>query len=168
MSDFTGLFNDEDSQDPISVKSRTGYVIILGDCPLVWASKLQQEISLSTVEAEYVALSQSMRELIPLRELLKEIHYKMGMRFSSRTVTRSTVFEDNNGAITLAKTPRLTPRTKHIATKYHWFRSKLVDENGNIEIDISRVETENQLADCFTKGLDSVKFVKLRKLLLGW
>ena len=85
----------------------------------MWASKLQQEISLSTVEAEYVALSQSMRELIPLRELLKETHDEMGMRFSSKTVTKSTVFEDNNGAISLVTTPRLTLRTKHIAKKYH-------------------------------------------------
>ena len=66
----------------------------------------------------------------------------MGMRFSSRTIIKSTMFEDNNGAKILAKTPRLTLRTNHIATKNCWFRSKLVDKNDNTEIYIARVGTE--------------------------
>ena len=47
-ADFAGLFGVEDPADPISVKSRTGYVIMIANCPLLWVSKLQQEISLST------------------------------------------------------------------------------------------------------------------------
>ena len=40
-ADFAGLYGHEDSQDPTSVKSRTGYVLIFGGCPLLWCSKLQ-------------------------------------------------------------------------------------------------------------------------------
>ena len=40
-ADFTGLYGQEDNQDPICVKSRTGYVLTLGNCPLMWVSKLQ-------------------------------------------------------------------------------------------------------------------------------
>ena len=78
-SDFAGLWSYEENSDPVCVKSRTGFVILLGGCPLVWISKLQQEITLSTTEAEYVALSMAMRELIPQRELLKEIGRKMDL-----------------------------------------------------------------------------------------
>jgi Reverse transcriptase (RNA-dependent DNA polymerase) len=59
--------NAEDHQDPVCVRSRTGYCLTLDSCPVLWVSKLQTEIALSTVEAEYIALSQSMRDLLPMR-----------------------------------------------------------------------------------------------------
>jgi hypothetical protein len=65
-ANFSGLWNYESDQDPVWVKSCTGYVMTLGGCPIQWNSKLQTEIALSTMEAEYIALSQAMRKLIPL------------------------------------------------------------------------------------------------------
>ena len=56
-ADFAGLFGIESDQDPICVKSRTGYLIMFMNCPLVWKSSLQTQIALSTMEAEYIALS---------------------------------------------------------------------------------------------------------------
>ena len=50
-ADFAGLWNVENDQDPVCVKSRTGYVITYGSCPVVWVSKLQTEIALSTLES---------------------------------------------------------------------------------------------------------------------
>ena len=73
-ADFAGLWNVEDEQDPVSVKSRSGHLITFMGCPLQWSSKLQTQIALSTMESEYIALSQAMRELIGLREILKEIY----------------------------------------------------------------------------------------------
>jgi Reverse transcriptase (RNA-dependent DNA polymerase) len=61
-ADFAGLWNYEDDQDPVCVKSRTGYVLTLAGCPLTWVSKLQTEIALSTLESEYIALSTAIRE----------------------------------------------------------------------------------------------------------
>ena len=72
-ADFAGLWNVEQDQDPLCVKSRTGYLIMFMGCPLTWVSKLQTQIALSTMEAEYIALSQSMRELIVIREVIQEI-----------------------------------------------------------------------------------------------
>ena len=63
-ADFAGLWNSEDEMDPICVKSRTGFLITLGKVPLIWGSRLQSEIALSTMESEYIALSQAMRELM--------------------------------------------------------------------------------------------------------
>ena len=65
-SDFVGLFESEDPGNPVSVKSRIGYIIKFGNVPILWVSKLQTQIALSTMEAEYIALYQSMRALIPL------------------------------------------------------------------------------------------------------
>ena len=124
-ADFSGLWSYEEDSDPVCVKSRTGYIMKLGGCPLIWASKLQTEISLSTLETEYIALSTAILELFPLRELLKEIEYKTELNFSNPAILYSTVFEDNQGALQLATAPKITPRTKHIAAKYHLFKDKI-------------------------------------------
>ena len=79
---------------------------------MVWVSKLQTEIALSTLEAEYIALSQAMRELLPLRELLQEVGIKMELDFAMPAILLSTVFEDNNGALGMATAPKITLRTK--------------------------------------------------------
>ena len=136
---------------------------MLGGCPLVFKSKLQTEIALSTLEAEYIALSQSMRELLPLRRLLKEVGEKMKLDFVKSGTLKSTVFEDNNGALGLATSPKLTPRTKHIAVKYHFFRSHISEKEGdNKHVTIKRVDTKEQITDIFTKGLNADSFAYIR------
>ena len=87
-ADFAGLFASEDKTDPISVKSRTGILLTLGDVPIFWSSKLQTEISLSTLEAEYIALSSGMRELVAGRGLLFELCKRMKFKH----VNLSSVF----------------------------------------------------------------------------
>ena len=73
-ADFAGGWNKADAIDAGTVMSRTGYVLTYAGCPLTWCSKLQSEIALSTTEAEYIALSQALREVIPLITLLNEIN----------------------------------------------------------------------------------------------
>ena len=182
-ADFGGLFSVEDKQDPISVKSRTGYVILYRGAPLLWVSKMQTQIALSTMEAEYIALSQSMCDLIPIREVLKEImtvvfdrkadivyhsHSKAFEDANEGTVLynipQSTVFEDNDACLKFARMPKLTPRTKHIGVPYHWFRTQVE----NLEIHIERVDTTMQLGDQFTKGLTVDLFRVACKRLMGW
>ena len=138
-ADFGGLFSVEDKQDPVSVKSRTGYVITYHGAPLMWVSKMQTQVALSTMEAEYIALSQSMQDLIPIREVLKEImtivfkvepaitYHSHSQAFTdtvgttAHVIPQSTVFEDNEACLKFARMPKLTPRTKHIGIPYHWF-----------------------------------------------
>ena len=78
-------------------------------------------------------------------------------------VSSSTIYEDNNGAIVVAKIPRMTPTSKDISVKYHWFR-----QNVGKEFVIRNIESENQKADIFTKGLQGQIFVRIRKFLCGW
>ena len=75
---------------------------------MIWQSKLQTETALSTVEAETVALSQSMRELLWLRWLTVDVAATLGTKIADVTEIKSKVFEDNNGAITLAMKPGLS------------------------------------------------------------
>ena len=165
-ADFAGLWKVEESQDPISVKSRTGFIFTLGSCPILWASKLQTEIALSTMEAEYIALSSAMREFIPLQRTLFEIAERLQIESIKACKMNSTIWEDNSGCLTLAnlEPPRMTPRSKHYGTKYHWFRQKLKELN----ITLEKVETQNQLADIMTKGLPTTTLNSLRKKLMGW
>ena len=106
-----------------------------------------------------------MRETLPVITLIDEIHNVMDLEpFAQDTITKCTVFEDNNGCIELATCPRLRPRTKHIAIKHHHFRSKVAD--GTIKV--FPIDTDEQIADMFTKPLPKDKFQYLRKFLLGW
>jgi hypothetical protein len=74
------------------------------------------------------------------------------------------LFEDNKGGYELAKAPKMRPRTKHIALKYHHFRQHVT--NGTIRI--HSIGTKEQIADIFTKGLARDQFELLRKQLCGW
>jgi hypothetical protein len=205
-ADFAGLWGQEDDQDPVCAKSRTGFLITFAGCPLLWGSKLQHEISLSTMEAEYVALSYAMRQLIPIRETLIEIQSQVlagskrlqctthstafeevsadgeleqgahahdvsapnksnsGATHERGGIPPSNVYEDNNACLKFAVAPKMSSRTKHIATKYHFFRTKVKE----LAIIIQRIDTKEQTADIFTKGLTEDTFQYLRKKLMGW
>ena len=166
-ADFAGLWNVEDHQNPLSVKSRTGYVINLAECPIIWVSKLQSDIALSTMEAEYNALSTAMKDLLPLKRLVEKVASSVGLELQTIIEMRTTVWEDNSGALTLANLEpgRMTPRSKHYGVKYHWFRSHLKPNN----IEVIKIDTADQQADILTnKGLRTQKFEANRKQLLGW
>ena len=67
-------------------------------------------------------------------------------------MSHPTIFNDNNGVLGLVKVYKLTPRTKHIAVKYHFFRDKIGEDKGIL---LKKVTTKKQIADLFTKGLTS-------------
>jgi hypothetical protein len=167
-ADFAGLWGYEDKQNPVSVKSRSGFVICVSNCPVIWTSKLQTDIALSTMEAEYNALSMAMRDLIPFRNTVRAVASSLGLSPDVVTSFQTTVHEDNNGALILANQEpgRMTPRSKHYGVKYHWFRSHVQDPDNNISI--VRIDTTIQKADILTKGLTKETFVQIRQLLCGW
>ena len=105
--------------DPSTAKSRIGFVITYAACPILWASKLQTCISLSTAEAEYVALFQSLRDTIPIMKLLEELKDQVFKPASIKPMVHCQAFEDNTGALELSLVPKMRPRTKHINNVYH-------------------------------------------------
>jgi hypothetical protein len=165
-ANFAGLWTFEDIQDDDCARSRTGYLITLGDSPVCWSSKLQTEIATSTMEAEYIALSQSMKQLIHLRHIYSKLITHMHLPVENMS-TISTVFEDNQAATILATStnpPRLTPRSKSIAIKYHWFRSHLSESR----IVIRHIGTDLQRANILTNALTRFQYEREREMLLGW
>ena len=162
-ADFAGGWKDGDHDSPESVLSRTGFVIMYAGCPITWGSKLQTEIALSTTESEYIALSTAMREDIPFLGLMEEIGGIFGL-LTRKPVFKCTVWEDNDSCIVVAKSPKFTPRTKHIAIKYHHFRSFVASG----KIVVNPIDTTEQLADILTKPLKERAFCYLRQKLMGW
>jgi hypothetical protein len=78
------------------------------------------------MEAEHNALSMEMHDVLPLRNLSIEISKGVGMAGKTPTTFKTTVWEDNNGALKLAtmEPGQTTPRSKSYGVRYHWFRSK--------------------------------------------
>ena len=156
--------NKTASSDPNTARSRMGYIITYAGCPMHWSSKMQTEIALSTTEAEYIALSQAMREVLPIIWLMEEARQQGIPVMNATPKIHCKVFEDNAGAIEIANVPKMRPRTKHLNIKYHHFREEV--RKGTISIYHTR--THYQIADIFTKPLPEVPFVKFRERMMGW
>ena len=164
-ADFSGNWDIETAMlDASTAKSRSGYALTLHDCPIIWHSKLQSTICLSTTEAEYVCLSQALRDTIPVINLLKELRNNGFYDEDVAPKIHCKAFEDNSGALELAKTPKMRPRTKHINLVYHHFREHV--RSGLVTL--FHIDTKKQTADMLTKPLDQNLFQSHRKKLLGW
>ena len=165
-ADFAGLYGYEDSLDPVCVRSRTGFVINVANCPVLWKSSLQTETATSTMQAEIIALAACCRELIPIIDLVDEVGTAVGLAQSENPKMHVRIHEDNAGALTLAQTvpPQMTPQSKHYAVKTHWFREKIIE----LGISIQKISTVEQIGDICTKCLPQATFEYLRKKLMGW
>ena len=94
-------------------------------------------------------MSHSVRALLPLKSFIKEVIYNLGIDSENmKFVSSSTIYEDNNGAIVVAKMTGIIPTPKHIAVKYHWFRQHFGKDSM-----IRKIKSENQKVGIFTKGL---------------
>jgi len=144
-SDFTG---DTDIR-----KSTTGFIFLLFGGAVAWGSKRQSCTTLSTTEAEYVAACETTKEAMWLRYLLKQIGMLPNGPFP--------LLCDNQSAIRIVRNPEHHQRTKHIAVRYHFIREKQAAG----DINVSYVNTRDQLADIFTKPLEPYRFVIIRKLI---
>jgi hypothetical protein len=98
----------------------------------------------------HVANGRSQASRVPVLNTTPRVHCK--------------VFEDNAGAIEIAKVPKMRPRTKHLNIKYHHFREEV--RKGTISI--YHTKTEDQVADIFTKPLPEQSFTKFRENMMGW
>ena len=161
-ADFSGNFDRSDTENRDTARSRHGYYVMYKGCPLTWKSQLQTEITLSSTESEYTGLSYALRETIPIMETLKEMH-KYGFKIPHTTPNvKCEVFEDNSGALEMARTHKFRPRTKHINVKLHHFR----DYVSRGDITITKVDTKDQLADILTKPVPLEILQPLRKRVL--
>ena len=113
-ADFAGMWGHEHPQDPACAKSRTGFVIFIANCPILWVSKMQDTIACSSMESEYSACAMGMRDLLPIRYLMLEFCEKLKLaEMDVSKVCTTIVHEDNQGCLRLAtlEPGRLTPRS---------------------------------------------------------
>ena len=133
----------------------TGVVLYLAGGPVDWRSAKQTVVVISTVEAEYVAMSKACVLVLHFRNLLESINEKQKQA--------TVVFEDNSGAVSLSRSAKITPRTEYIDVKFHHVRSHVAEG----VVDVTYIKAELQRANILTKSLGAVKFLKNRLLLLG-
>jgi Reverse transcriptase (RNA-dependent DNA polymerase) len=163
-ADFAGNWNPAEGSKRDTARSRHGYIIAYAGVPISWKSQLQGEIALSSTESEYTGLSYALREAIPIMGMLKEMK---SLGFPIRTTKSKVhcrVFEDNSGALEMAKIHKYRPRTKHICTKLHHFRDYVLQK----QISIHPIDTKLQPADFLTKPLNEDILLIHRKMVMGW
>jgi len=111
-----------------------------------------------------------LRETLPMNSLMKKINVIFPLYLPSpspRFVIKAR--EDNQSCIAMAQNPKFSPRTKHIAIKYHHFCKHVITQSNPIGfLDIDYCSTDDQIADIFTKPVRDDIFMRLRQMLLGW
>jgi hypothetical protein len=163
-ADFLGNWNKKFAPvDPSTAKSQSGWIVFYAGCPVCWASKLQSQVALFTTEAEYIAMSMSLPDVIPVMNLIAEMKERDFQVICTQPYVYCKVFEDNSGALELAQLPKLRPRIKHINVCYHHFCEHIC--KGLIKI--FPIDMKDRIADALTKALAQNDFTRHRKYMCG-
>ncbi|KAL0276778.1 UNVERIFIED_CONTAM: hypothetical protein PYX00_004278 [Menopon gallinae] len=136
---------------PIDRRSYTGVVFVLSRGAISWESKKQRTVALSSTEAEYMALTESVKEAIYLKKFVAELGFP--------ELGDIMIFCDNMGALKLSQNDMFHSRTKHIDIRHHFVREAV--KNGKVTV--KHIGTEEMAADMLTKGLASPKIIKNSK-----
>jgi hypothetical protein len=129
-------------------RSQSGCIVKLGGAAVVFHSRGQKNVALSTAESEYVALSGCVQEVIWVRRVL---HW-MGVSVTAPTV----VYEDNDAARILAQSEVMTKRSRFVETRFHYTREMVLEG----EVAVVRCDTKEMTADLQTKGLAKLLLTK--------
>jgi hypothetical protein len=143
MKPVIGVFSDSDyGGDRIDGKSTSGCLVRFNGDVISWYSKKQKVVSMSTTEAEYIALSEAVKEALWYSQWVFEVcKYK----------TRPSMYCDNTGAISLSGNDVIHDRSKHIRLRYHHVRDEVKVQKS---IKVIHVSTQDQEADILTKSLE--------------
>ncbi|GKU92526.1 hypothetical protein SLEP1_g6239 [Rubroshorea leprosula] len=126
-------------------RSTTGYVFTLSRCAISWKATLQSIVALSTIEAEYIAITEAVKEALWLKGLVSDLGVEQN---------EMMVFCDSQSAIHLTKNTMYHERTKHIQVQYHFVRE--VISNGDVLVE--KISTDENPTDMMTKPVSGIKF----------
>ena len=140
------LSDSDFANDKETRKSVYGYVIYFCGVPVAWKSKSMRSVVLSTTEAEYVALSEVLKEIKFLYQLLSSMGIRVPLPIKVKV--------DNIGAIWLANNSGVSERTKHVDCRAHFVKSFVVDKI----VEIVFVRSENNESDMMTKNQQNQQF----------
>ena len=151
------VFADADYAEKADGRSSvSGVAVTVGKSSVSWFSSTQKIVTLSTTEAEYIALGDGVKEALFVKGVLSFI-------IPSISENCIKVFVDNDGAISLANNPLSSARTKLIDMRFHFIRGL----TGSESISVEYVPTKEQRADILTKALTGAIFEEHRDFLMN-
>jgi hypothetical protein len=154
------VFTDADwAGDVDDRRSTSGHVVRIGSSSVIWSTKKQKTVSLSSAEAEYMALASAAQEVKWVHQFLHEMFDASRLPL----VVNMSVYVDNQAAILISKNDVYHDRTKHIDIRYHYVRESV--KSGLFKVEW--VPTDQQLADGLTKGLGSNLFTSIFKSVMN-
>ncbi|GJW82703.1 hypothetical protein Tco_0155848 [Tanacetum coccineum] len=137
--------------DADDMKSQTGYVFVLNGGAVDWKSTKQSIFATSSTDAEYIAAFDASKEAVWIRKFIS------GLGVVPTIEEPINMYCDNTGAIAIAKDHGVTKGARHFRAKVHYLRETI--EMGDVKID--KVDTDDNLADPFTKALAFPKHSEL-------
>ncbi|GKE10633.1 retrotransposon protein, putative, ty1-copia subclass, partial [Tanacetum coccineum] len=150
--DVTSFVDSDYAKDLDKGRSITGYTFLVQGCVVTWKATLQHVVALSTIEIEYMALTEAVKEAIWLRKLLEEL----GVELNTVVVNY-----DHQGAIHLSRNHVFHERTKHINV-HNYFIREVLEEN---TVKVLKVGTEHNASDALTKVVHGRKLQYCLELL---
>nr|CCA22186.1 putative polyprotein [Albugo laibachii Nc14] len=130
----------------------SGNMVMVNGTPVVYKSRLQKSVALSSAEAEYMVMSMCAKEILWVKQILLEMGHSIGRPIQ--------IFGDNQSAIAIATNDAYQSRAKHIDIRHHFIREHV--KFGNIKLEY--IAAKLQLADFLTKAIATRHFEHLIKL----
>jgi hypothetical protein len=146
-------------------KSTTGYIIKIDGNTISWTSRRQPSITLSTAEAEYMAITDATKEVLWTRQLVKEILnvvHDDELTFKDKPLPYSLIYTDNQAAKAISENDTHHNKTKHIDIRYRFIQQHI---NKN-DIRIEWIPTQQQQADILTKAVSKQIFTHLKSQIM--
>lgn len=134
-------------------RSCTGFVVNMTGAAINWKSHRQDIVALSSTEAEYIALSSCVKDVLWIQQILNEI--------KENFIECTVIYGDNTSALKIANCEAFRERTKHIDIRHHHIRQQVLDG----KIKLAHVSTELMAADMLTKGVNGAKTNTCAKLM---
>lgn len=137
------------AEDKTDRKSNSGYVFEVNGGVVSWSCKKQTCVALSTTEAEFIALSSACQEASWIQRILKDMKHPASGPIK--------IYEDNQSCLKLIQDEKLSNRTKHIDTRYHFVKDFVTKKI----VECEYCPTETMLADLLTKPLPAQRIKTL-------
>ena len=128
---------------------------MLNDSAILWSSKKQSYVALSTMEPEYVACSAATQDAVWLRS------FQQHLEIVKSALEYVIIFCDNTAALVVAKDPKYHGKTKHIKKRYHYIRDAITDK----DVVLKYISTNNMVAYPLTKPIARDVFIRHVKSL---
>ena len=150
--EFIGYSDANWGEDRKDRKSNSGYYTTLNGGAIAWCCRKQNIVTLSSAEAEYVALTETAKEMMWTRDVLKQ--------FTGEEPRIMKIMTDSQSAMAMTDSQRFNQRSKHIDIRYHFIRDMVKKK----ELILAYVSTQVNIADMMTKPLGSNRIQQLREM----